>query len=256
MADNFIPTDSKFGMARDVVDRAMNIGRRIGLSGAARAFGRGAGMAVGLEFAGGRPKFIGLRAMGAAGIGAGIGFAAYSMTDNPLVGLGVGAAGGYLATRRLTGGGFGTMMKGAMPLFTLSAMVQGYREGGFGGAISAGAKEAALFGAFEAGIGIIKGQVPSLAGWAAKSPLASFGRFMMNPATLIAGGITLGAVAAGKAAARLGRESMQSEFRGDTSAFVAQGAHTMRMRALQEIQTSHMNARTLLGNEATLLHLV
>lgn len=41
---------------------------------------------------------------------------------------------------------------------------------------------------------------------------------------------------------------------GDMLAFSTQGAHTMRERAVQEIQKSFLNARSALGQEASLLH--
>lgn len=47
------------------------------------------------------------------------------------------------------------------------------------------------------------------------------------------------------------RKSIQTD--GDMASFMTMGAHTMRERAVQAIQKSHMNARTALGQEATYL---
>jgi hypothetical protein len=52
-----------------------------------------------------------------------------------------------------------------------------------------------------------------------------------------------------------GHQSTLSEFLGDNRAFQTDAAYTMRQRALQEISRSHTNARTVLGQEAQLMHL-
>jgi hypothetical protein len=54
--------------------------------------------------------------------------------------------------------------------------------------------------------------------------------------------------------AERGRKATRSEFLGDTRAFTTDAAYTMRQRSLQEISRSHTNARTVLGNEAQLMH--
>lgn len=82
-----------------------------------------------------------------------------------------------------------------------------------------------------------------------------------NP--LLAGG---GMIAAGVVAAaygsyeivkmgyakRLAQRTIQTS--GDTAAFMTSGANTMRARAVQAIQKSHMNARSALGQEANFMH--
>jgi hypothetical protein len=42
---------------------------------------------------------------------------------------------------------------------------------------------------------------------------------------------------------------------GDTASFFTQNAMTMRSRAVQQMRNSHLNARSALGGEATLMHM-
>lgn len=77
-------------------------------------------------------------------------------------------------------------------------------------------------------------------------------------------GATLGIASYGaysltKGFAELGYQRRQSmrgvNTDGDLSAFMTQGATTMRARAVQAISRSHMNARSALGQEANFMHM-
>jgi hypothetical protein len=184
-----------------------------------------------------------------------------------------------LGFSRVAGGGFkflagkGALAKGMGllgPAFVGYGMYRGYQEGGVGGALWGGAKELALWGAFSAG-----GKALSVAfqGTAIKGFAGGALRFAKHPLVLAAAGAAIGGYYAVKGLTKLGRESRESEFVGSMEAFHTEGAvamarahvgqggslqragYTLRHRALQEINRSHTNARTLLGNEASLMHL-
>jgi len=74
-------------------------------------------------------------------------------------------------------------------------------------------------------------------------------------ATYMAGKVAIGAgssiLRAGRQHARLQR---QVQTAGDMSSFSTKGAFTMRERAVQAIQKSHLNSRSALGREANFFH--
>jgi hypothetical protein len=166
-----------------------------------------------------------------------------------------------LGFSRVAGGGYkflagkGMLAKGMGllgPAFVGYGMIQGFREGGVGGAITGGAKELALWGGFS-----VAGKALGVAfkGTAIKGFASGALRFVKHPAVLAAAALGFGAYKAVKGLTAMGRETQQSEFVGSMEAFNTRAAYTMRQRALQEISRSHTNARTVLGNEAQLMHL-
>ena len=54
---------------------------------------------------------------------------------------------------------------------------------------------------------------------------------------------------------RRSQEAKGLDTAGETSAFMTRGAVTMRARAMEAIHKSHLNARSALGQEATLMHM-
>ena len=203
-------------------------------------FWRGAGGKM--QLFGGMPK--GRVALGSL-TGLGVGAAVYAATDNPLLGVAAG-----VGATHFTKMGISTGAKMLGPAFVGLAMYEGYKEGGLGGAIGAGVKEAAIFAAFDVGIkGIgvaFKGTALHTVGSAALS--------VVKPLALVAG-LGYGAYKGATYLRGLGRRARRTEFVGDMTAFSTRSAHSQRQRALQEISRSHTNARTLLGNEAQLMHL-
>ena len=221
-----------------------------GLAGVGKSAASGAAASFGFFKTEGAPglgyRFLGGASVGRSiagmGIGAGVGAMVYAATDNPLL-----AAGAGLMTAKAAGVGFGSMMKIAGPMFIAHSMMQGYREGGFGGALKAGAGDVATFAAFDVGM---KGLGVAFKGAPGGVSLMA----VALPAAVIAG-IGYGAYKGAKALASRGRDAVRTEFTGSTAAFNTQAAYTMRQRALQEISRSHTNARTILGNEASLVHM-
>ena len=246
--------------------KARRVGRRFrrwGLRGAAGSFGTGAAEAFGFFRQGGTGpmKFIGGRALAGWGIGAGVGYGVYKMTDNPLLGIGAGIGATAAATKAISGRFFAGGLKAAIPLFTALSVFEGIREGGFSGGVKAAATEAAIFGAFHfvpKAASVAFGGAGGALGThfaGATSFIKGAGRFLFNPMTLIVAGLGFGAYKGAQALASFGRKSMATEFAGDMSSFLTEGAYSMRSRALQEINRSHTNSRTVLGNEASLMHL-
>lgn len=172
---------------------------------------------------------------------------------------GFGAAYGFYrnpATGKMAfmGGGGGGLLKKAgrlfAPAFTGLAIYQGFREGGMAGAAKGAIQSGISWALWDVGLkaagALFKG-----------TAIARMGATMMGlalPATVIA--------AAGYAAykgaeyfAQRGRQAMMSEFVGNMASFQTDAAYTMRQRAMQEISISHTNSRTVLGQEAQLMHL-
>jgi len=108
-----------------------------------------------------------------------------------------------------------------------------------------------------AGIGQeIAGPVGAFAGAFAgarlmRSPLAALGTAAIiggSTAIMKAGGTLL------KSGYRRSQQNKMAHTAGSTAAFMTQGAVTMRQRAVQAMHKSHLNARSALGQEATLMH--
>lgn len=143
---------------------------------------------------------------------------------------------GFLG-RKMPGGMFGAGrlafgMRALGPLFLGMSVRSGYQQGGVLGAAKEGIKEMALWGAFEAGAGILT-----------------------NPITL---GIT-GIFAAGYGYYKLGETSRKHRKRLRNLEMGADLVDrfgtmtTMRQRSLAAIQRTHLNGRVSIGNEALLL---
>lgn len=71
-------------------------------------------------------------------------------------------------------------------------------------------------------------------------------------------GAIYGTVSSGAAILKSGfrneRENRGLNYAGDISAFLTQNSNTMRQRAVQAMQKSHLNARSAFGQEATMVH--
>lgn len=223
-----------------------------GMSGLRKSFMRGWQRDLGFfQTAAGKHQFLGgragLRGLAGLGVGAGVGAAVYAATDNPLLGLGAGVGAAWATSGLKAAGMAGMNILG--PAFVGYGIVSGAREGGLGGAIKGGAiayGEMRLWGAGIEAISVAFGG--SLSG--AKAMAMSVGL----PLAVVAG-IGYGAYRGAKYFSERGRKAVGTEFAGDTAAFQTQAAYSMRQRAMQEISRSHTNSRTILGNEAQLMHL-
>lgn len=231
-----------------------------GLAGVRSSFTEGAASAFGLYKtpratpAGGvgpmqpsKYKFMGgvsKRSMMGLGVGAGVGAMVYGVTDSPLLGLGAGV-GAVMASKASVKGVFGAGMKALGPLFVGAQVVQGWQEGGLGGAVGALGKGTLEWGLWNVGFKALS--------VAFKGSMAGVGTALSValPLAVVAGAAYMG----GKYFSARGRRAVESEFTGDTAAFQTQAAYSMRQRAVQEISRSHTNSRTILGNEAQLMHL-
>ena len=210
---------------------------------------RGAALSLGFsKDAAGIYKFLGGASVGAtlrgAGIGLGVGYIAYKASgDNPLVGIGAGIAGAKFLGRMPKG----TMLGIMGPASVLYGMYEGWKEGGAFGALAGGAEQVATWAAFDAGLKAI-----SVMSRGTTAQVAM--KLVANPITLTLAAGGLAAYMGSKYLAAVGRQAVESEFYGNTAAFHTRAAYTMRQRALMEIQRSHTNSRTILGNEAQLMH--
>ena len=84
-----------------------------------------------------------------------------------------------------------------------------------------------------------------------RSPLLALGTAAIvggSTAVMKAGGNLL------KSGYRRSQQNKMAHTAGSTAAFMTQGAVTMRQRAVQAMHKSHLNARSALGQEATLMH--
>lgn len=217
-----------------------------GWKGATKAGIGGLKSAIGI---GPEGKFMGFKSIGRAGMVGGVGLLAYQMTGNPLLGIGAG----LIASRRfMPGGGF---MKALGPLSLGFSAFEGFKNGGIGGAVTETTKSALGWAAWDIGTKAIG---TAFRGTALGSIGGGLMKFAMNPWLLagvaVVAGLGYAAFKGSKALAKLGRESQRQHFTGSMAAFQTEGAYTMRQRALQEIQRSHTNARTILSNEAQLMH--
>lgn len=100
------------------------------------------------------------------------------------------------------------------------------------------------------------GVVGTAAGWGAAYLGAKYSG--VGYLGLAAAGAAYGTYKGVSAMMKMGNEWTQSKKRIDTdgtmAAFMSQGAHTMRARAVMAMQNSHLNARSALGQEANILH--
>jgi hypothetical protein len=202
--------------------------------------------------AGGKHQFLGgragLKTVGGLGIGAGVGAAVYAATDNPLLGIATGA-GAMMAAGTSLKAGAGMGMKLMGPAFVGMGVVSGFQEGGIGGAVKGGAIAYGEMRLWEAGFGAVKTAFGGSMGGA-----GAFASTVALPLAVTAG-VGYGIHKGLKYFSERGRKATKTEFAGDTAAFQTQAAYSMRQRAMQEISRSHTNSRTILGNEAQLMHL-
>lgn len=229
-------------------NRLMNWGWR----GAGRSFVEGAASGLGFyKGASGKLQFLGGQTAGLKGFGVGAlaGGAVYAMTDDPLLGIAGGAAGVWA-----TGSRFGATGKTAFkmlgPAFIGLGVLHGFQQEGLVGGVKALGSGLVEWGLWNVGFGALgtafKGTAIGGLGSAALTLAAPVG---------ILAGLGYAAYKGTSYLAERGRSAVETEFAGDQAAFTTQAAYTMRQRALQEISRSHTNSRTLLGNEATLMHL-
>lgn len=152
-----------------------------------------------------------------------------------------GEAGTALTSRMVTRGGLRTMLRAG--------------SAGIGASIGN-----ALGGA--SGIPGFETMGTLLGGLAGGAPLRSIARHPLMFAAAgaaITGGVAIQTIGRGAAEVikmsnshQKMRESIQTD--GSLAAFMTEGASTMRSRAVQAIQRSHMNARSALGREANFMH--
>jgi hypothetical protein len=198
-----------------------------------------------------RYKFMGgvtKRSILGLGVGAGVGAAVYAATDNPLLGLGAGV-GATWAAKASARGAFGAGMKLLGPAFIGAGMVQGFQEGGLWGGIKGLGGGLAEWGLWSVGFKAL-----SVAFGGAMGGIKAMALTVALPLSIVAGA-GYGAYKGAQYFAGRGRQAMRTEFAGDTAAFQTGAAYSMRQRAMQEISRSHTNSRTILGNEAQLMHL-
>jgi hypothetical protein len=201
------------------------------------------------QFLGGK---AGLRKLKGLGVGAGVGGLVYAATDSPLLGLATGV-GATMATTGLKGmGGYAMNLMG--PGMVLASAIQGFREGGLGGGIMGGATMYAEWRLWGAGIKALSVAFGGTKVAGAASALLTTAKVVAAPLA-VAALVGYGAYKGAQYFSERGREAVRTEFAGDTAAFQTQAAYSMRQRAMQEISRSHTNSRTILGNEAQLMHL-
>jgi hypothetical protein len=123
---------------------------------------------------------------------------------------------------------------------------------------------ATLGGSIGEYIGVPGGETAGVIGGAllGGAPLRTFARFPKATAAGVVGmAVGAGVATVGKGAGYVvkmanahqkARRSIQTD--GSLAAFMTEGASTMRSRAVQAIQNSHMNARSALGREANFMH--
>ncbi len=208
------------------------------------------------QTAGGKHKFLGgkagMRGLKALGVGAGVGAAVYGMTDSPLLGLGAGVGASMAAGGLKAAGKAGMNLLG--PAFVGAGIVSGFQEGGVGGGLWGGAKAYGEMRIWGAGIKAVQVAFGGTKVAGAASGMMSIAKAVAFPLAVVAG-IGYGAYKGAQYFSERGRAASRSEFAGDTAAFQTQAAYSMRQRAVQEISRSHTNSRTILGNEAQLMHL-
>jgi len=144
-----------------------------------------------------------------------------------------GVSKGFLG-RKAPGGMFGKGLLGRalFPAFTAVAAYTGYKEGGVMGAAKNVATEALMWGAMRAGFTMLTN--PAILGGAAIAG-AGYGMYRLGEA------------------ARTHERRVRSLELGADVVDRFGTLSTMRQRSLQAIQSSHLNGRTALGNEALLL---
>jgi len=225
--------------------------KQYGAGDFARGFGHGVMESFGFEQTGGKklvPRNIAGRMVNIKRptgpwkfAGGGLGGAAMGAVTGTLQG---GMAGG------IVGAGIGYKF-GMIPAFMAMGAIQGFQEGGIGGAVGGAAKSVAEWGLFRGATAAL-----SLAfkGTAIGGIGTAIGTIGLGPLALAAAA-GYGVYKASQALAEYGRDQTRMEFQGDMQAFQTQAAYTMRQRSVQEIQRSHTNGRTVLGNEASYMHL-
>lgn len=236
---------------RTRMGRVGNLWANWGLRGVGTSAKHGLLASIGVSAGEGGYKFLkgaSWRGVGALGLGIGIGGAVYGATGNPLFGIGAGI-GSTLAIKGGLKAAGATGMSLLAPAFVLGGIYSGYQEGGLWGAAKGGVGSALEFAAYDVGFKALsiafKGSALGKIGTFAKTAALPLG---------IAAGIGYGAYKGAQYFSERGRRSTEAEFTGSMDAFNTQAAYTMRQRALQEINRSHTNARTILGQEAALMH--
>ena len=221
-------------------NNAGTLGKEFGL-GIAETAGFYKGAAGKFGFLGGAGRGALLKGIG---LSVGVGVLVYKSTDSKAAGI--AASVGTMALTKQLGAG----MKAFVPVMGAYAAYEGFKKGGVGGAVKAGVGSAISWGlqraAFEGLKLAFKGTAVGAVGGTAAAvfyPLA------------IAAGLGYGAYKVTNYLAEYGRESKFNHFAGDTTAFNTDAAYTMRQRAIQEITRSHTNSRTVLGQEASVMHL-
>jgi len=135
--------------------------------------------------------------------------------------------------------------------FGALAAYEGYQEQGVWGAGKAVASQTASFALFEVGMSALK---TTFQGTGMGGVIAGISKVAMHPLTLMGVAAGYGAYKGAEYLAERGRKAKKTEFVGDTSAFNTQQAYTMRQRSLGEMNRGYGNARTLLGQEASIMH--
>ena len=135
--------------------------------------------------------------------------------------------------KQFGGAMLGVAGKALGPVMGLMAVAEGYREGGFTGAISAGATSAAEWAATEMVFAAVGSTMVGVAAVGAAAGYAGY-KFMDN-------------------AAQYGKSLKKLEMGSpivDTFGTIA----TTRQRSLAALQNTHINGRMALGNEGMLMH--
>lgn len=130
-------------------------------------------------------------------------------------------------------------------------MYEGYKREGVWGAVKGGAEHAAIWGAFEIGQTALK---TALQGTGMGGTIAGISKVAMNPLVLAGVVMAYGAYKGAQYLSERGRNARKTEFAGDTASFNTQAAYTMRQRSLGEMNRGYGSARTLLGQEASIMH--
>jgi hypothetical protein len=160
-----------------------------------------------------------------------------------------------------------TLGAGLGMAFTAQAGIEGFKKSGVRGATWGMAKEAAVNALMFHGMKAVAG----VGGWTSGTGFVAGAQgFALGAARLtvlnpfVAGpALALGTAAVAGYSTYKGAEAswqyhinkLPLEFTGSMESFMTSGAATMRQRSLQNIQRSHLNARSAFGSEAEYAHL-
>jgi len=139
-----------------------------------------------------------------------------------------------------------------IPILAAVDAYQGYKEGGFSGAIGNIASSVVVSGMFQHFFRMTPASTAR--------GIASIGKYAARAGTLALPvmatyGVASFATSQATKSAVYKHSKMPLELAGSLASFQTRGAMTMRQRSIQAIQKSHLNARSAFGQEASWAHI-